>query len=118
MAKDLGLIIVDARRQWVPPHSRVTNEKVQEVRTELYYLDLIIAPADWLSAYLIKQFATTIPNVVEAKADLWKRFGSQLKDLYHDLWVRPPGELPVDRGALVHQIRTAAEEFHGPQRGW
>jgi hypothetical protein len=86
--------------------------------TELYYLDLMIAPADWLSAYLIKQFATTIPNVVEAKADLWKRFGSQLKDLYHDLWVRPPGELPVARGALVHQIRTAAEEFHGPQRGW
>ena len=86
MAKQLGFLVLATRAQWLLRHSRVTEDRVQEVRKELYFLDLSLAPDTYRSAYVENLFVKVLPVQAPSTAATWKQHAPSLEDLFEAMW--------------------------------
>jgi len=87
MFSDLGGYIIETREQWLPVgHSRVPDEGLLEVRNELAFQDLRIAPSDGIHPYLRRHLVNHLPRELPERAERWASGGSQFHDQYHAMW--------------------------------
>jgi hypothetical protein len=87
MLNDLGGYIIEVREQWLPAdNTRVESNALLEVRNELAFLDLLMAPADGIHVYLRRHLTTHLPRELPEQADKWASAGSRFAAEYEALW--------------------------------
>jgi hypothetical protein len=112
MLKDLGGYIIEVRDQWLPaPHSRVDPGELREVRNELHFLDLRLAPEAGMHSYLRRHLATYLPRALPEQAERWAMAGCRFVNEYEAIWRDEP---LVHLGKIREAMRGAAW-FRG---GW
>jgi len=112
MLKDLGGYIIESREQWLPANNRrVDAAALLEVRNELSFLDLKIAPAAEIHQLVRRQFATYLPNSLPEQAQRWTKAGHHFEEGYEALW---HGESFVN----LARIRDGMQRQPWFQGGW
>jgi hypothetical protein len=106
MARDLGFIVHDARRQYLTLPEKTDERLLQEVRDELHLVDLDLVSAT-KQPRIGKLFIETLPAQAANVAARWTAVGSTLADHFKPL--RNEAMAPWDRTKAVNELRTAAE---------
>jgi len=111
LCKDVGAYIIDARRQWLLPHSRVTEPEVLEVRNALNFLDLYLGEDPWIDPRIERHLRTFLPAIAVRQAERWRSAGCGFSDHYRELW---------QDGALTNLAKIREEMQDQPwfQGGW
>lgn len=114
MAKDLGFLIVEAKRQFLLPSADYTEADVEEVRDGIGFYHL--TSTDQADALLVSVFNDTLPVRGEALAERWRGGGAQFLGLYQTLADdrRPKNQ----RDHAFVQLRDAASKLPYFEGGW
>jgi hypothetical protein len=107
MAKDLGFMVHQAKRQFLTMPPKTGTEKLEEVRLELGLRDLTLVTAD-SQPRIISLFRDLLPKEAAATAARWALVGSELVDHYEEL--RKDTLRPWERNAALSALRTEAAE--------
>ena len=112
MAKQLGFVVVDMRRQFV---GEVDEADVAEVRNELHFQDLVRGSER--SIRVQDRLRKTLPTICTDVATVWHQtcMSASYTDLFERL--RAPGANFRTRRLLMGQLRAVAT-VHGLRGGW
>lgn len=111
MCKDIGAYVIDARRQWLLPYSRVTEEDLREVRNSLNFLDLYLGSEPWVDKRVRDHLAEFLPAVALRQADRWRSAGARFHEQYWNLWQGGPL-------TSLAEIRESMQSEHWFEGGW
>ncbi|KXK59262.1 hypothetical protein AWW66_25265 [Micromonospora rosaria] len=106
MAKDLGFLVHQTRRQFVTLPPKTEPRMLEELRNELALTDLTLVSREHPKR-IEGLFTTTLPKQSRLAAARWKAVGSTLVKYYAEL--RDQRLKPWVRTSAVGQLRTAAE---------
>ncbi|MEX2225611.1 MAG: hypothetical protein WEB52_04080 [Dehalococcoidia bacterium] len=112
MAKDLGFFIAQARAQFILPRSEVTPEALNEVRTELGFLDLERREASYPT--LTRAFSTSIMAVAVTASNKFKA-AAELTEHFRELRMQKDTNM---RHESMDRLREAAATIQGVKGGW
>lgn len=106
MARQLGLFVVATKQQPILPSKQLNLGHLEEVRTELGYLDLVVtdAPLPWM----VDRFANVLPANAVAFAERWRVTAETVKPWSRALrtGVLPARERSVDGRPSPRSRRT------------
>jgi hypothetical protein len=104
MAKTLGFYVIDAHRQFMTPSADVHAVRLDEVRNELGYFDLITH--DGALQYIVEHFEMHLPKVAERSASRWAMAAPLLADTFKALR-RPVDQ--VTRSRLLDAVKEIVD---------
>jgi hypothetical protein len=113
MAADLGFHIIQTKQQFVRMSAEVVAERLDEVRDELYYRDLVMT--DTPPAAMVRHFTTLVPAQAERMTDRWSAVASELADTFQVLRDRSLDNQQRDRALFV--LREGAKGVLDHQLG-
>lgn len=105
MAKDLGFIVHDTKRQYLTLPDKTEPRLLDEVRDELGLTDLNLVSAT-SQPRIIALFTETLPAQARRVAQRWEQIGAPLLDHYNTL--RGDKLKPWERTAAITALRTDA----------
>lgn len=113
MAKDLGFMVVEVKRQFLMPSADYTEEGVEEVRAGIGF-DLTVT--DQAYPLLVQVLNETLPYRAEPLANRWGTHGAQFESLY---WTLADDDVPQEeRDEALVELRTTAMELPDMEGGW
>lgn len=104
MAKALGFYVIDLKRQYLVPSADLEADAVQEVRSELGYLDLVVGES--ADPKLIRHFSNHLPKIAPRTSELWSHTAMELHEYFTIL--RIPGQPPKQRAKVMQDMRAHA----------
>jgi hypothetical protein len=113
MGKDLGFFTIEYDRQFMLPNPDVKPGAVEEVRTELGYIDLTVT--DDLDRVNMRPSLMHLPKYAAANAEQWKAVGSKLRRHYDGL---RKSLNDAERDRLLGDLARAAEKRLGKTVDW
>ena len=114
MAKDLGFMVVEVKRQFLLPSAEYTAEDVEEVRSGIGFDYLTVS--DQADPLLVRVLNDTLPYRVEQLAQRWRTHGAEHEALYHTL---ASDDLSTDeRDEALEQLRTDVAAHPDVEGGW
>lgn len=104
-AKTLGFLVIDTKRQFVPPS--VNEARLEEVRTELGFLDLVAT--DEPDDLIVRRLRLVLPKVSERSAAAWSTTSQYLGR--HLAGLRQATDAHTRRD-LLNELRDGARAVH------
>jgi hypothetical protein len=112
MAKQMGFFIVESRRQYI---SRVDDNALNEVRTELGFRDLMVQQG--VDQKLVRLFGQVLPDGAADRADRWALTASDKAIRGTFLELRLDSSLRR-RARMVRDLRQLADRAGVNEGGW
>jgi hypothetical protein len=106
MAKDLGFLVHQARRQFLTLPPKTDARLLDQIKDELALSDLTLIPAE-SRPRIENLFTDTLPKQAPAAAKRWAAVGSQFIEDYATL--RKETLKPWTRNTALSELRTGAE---------
>ncbi len=114
MAKDLGFMVVELKRQFLLPSADYSEADVEEVRSGIGFTHLAIT--DQADARLVQILNETLPQHAELLALRWKDHGAAFEPLYRVLADDRASD--DDRKEALAELREGGQKLPGAKSGW
>jgi hypothetical protein len=114
MASDLGVHVIQTKQQFVKPSAELDAARLDEVRRELHYRDLVVL--DDPPEALVRHFTHTVPGKAAEMSGRWSEIAPYVVDVSNRLRSRQLNDTARERG--VHELREYVEDVFGEVSRW